>query len=49
MFVLFLYIFIYSLIFSIPPTCKKGPIATLYCDVPTEKVIFKGERMHVRM
>ena len=22
---------------------KFGPIATLYCDVPTEKVIFKGE------
>ena len=21
----------------------KGPIATLYCDVPTDKVIFKGE------
>ena len=21
----------------------KGPTATLYCDVPTEKVIFKGE------
>ena len=21
----------------------KGPIATLYCDVPTEKLIFKGE------
>ena len=28
---------------------KKGPIATLYCDVPTEKVIFKGEQVHVRM
>ena len=27
----------------------KGHIATLYCDVPTEKVIFKGERMHVRI
>ena len=25
----------------------KGHIATLYCDVPTEKVIFKGEQMHV--
>ena len=24
----------------------KGHIATLYCDVPTEKVIFKGEQMH---
>ena len=22
----------------------KGPIATLYCDVPTEKVIFKGDK-----
>ena len=28
---------------------RKGPIATLYCDVPTEKVIFKGEQMHVRI
>ena len=27
----------------------KGPIATFYCDVPTEKVIFKGEQMHVRI
>ena len=26
-----------------------GPIATFYCDVPTEKVIFKGEQMHVRI
>ena len=28
---------------------NKGPIATFYCDVPTEKVIFKGEQMHVRI
>ena len=28
---------------------KKRHIATLYCDVPTEKVIFKGEQMHVRI
>ena len=28
---------------------RKGHIATLYCDVPTEKVIFKGEQMHVRI
>ena len=27
----------------------KGPIATFYCDVPTEKVILKGEQMHVRI
>ena len=27
----------------------KGPIATFYCDVPKEKVIFKGEQMHVRI
>ena len=27
----------------------KGPIATSYCDVPTEKVIFKSEWMHVRI
>ena len=26
---------------------QKGHIATLYCDVPTEKVIFKGEQMHI--
>ena len=26
---------------------NKRPIATLYCDVPTENVIFKGEQMHV--
>ena len=24
-------------------------IATLYYDMPTEKVIFKGEQMHVRI
>ena len=24
-------------------------IATLHCDVPTEKVIFKGEQMNVRI
>ena len=28
---------------------SKGPIATLYCDVPTEKVIFKGEQTYVRI
>ena len=27
----------------------KEPIATFYCDVPTEKVIFKGEQTHVRI
>ena len=27
----------------------KGHIATLYCDLPTEKVIFKGEQMHIRI
>ena len=27
----------------------KGPIATFNCDVPTEKVISKGEQMHERI
>ena len=27
----------------------KGHIVNLYCDVPTVKVIFKGEQMHVRI
>ena len=31
------------------PLGNKGHIATLYCDVPMEKVIFKGEEVHVRI
>ena len=31
------------------PFYHKGSIATFYCDVPTEKVIFKSEQMHVRI
>ena len=28
---------------------SKGHIATSYCDVLTEKIVFKGEQMHVRI
>ena len=32
---------------NLPFIFTKGPIATLYCDVPTEKAIFKGECTNV--